>query len=41
MAESDLQTIALPTLAEAQIADLSRCAGATLMVYREGEICRR
>ena len=37
MAEYDLQTIAFPTLDEAQIADLSRCAGATLMVYRDGE----
>jgi thioredoxin reductase (NADPH) len=37
MAEYDLQTIAFPTLDEAQIADLSRCAGATLMVSRDGE----
>jgi len=37
MAEYDLQTIAFPTLDEAQIADLSRCAGATRMVYRDGE----
>jgi thioredoxin reductase (NADPH) len=37
MAEYDLQTIAFPTLDEAQIADLSRCAGATLRMYRDGE----
>src|SRR5918994_1921343 len=37
MAEYDLQTIAFPTLDEAQIADLSRCAGATLRVYQDGE----
>ncbi len=37
MAEHDLQSIAFPTLDEAQIADLSRCASATRMMYRDGE----
>jgi len=37
MAELDLQSIAFPTLDEAQIADLSRCASATLKVYGAGQ----
>ena len=37
MAEHDLQSIAFPTLDEAQIAELSRCLEATATSYRDGE----
>jgi len=37
MAEHDLQSIAFPTLDEAQIAELSRCTTATAKSYRDGE----
>ena len=37
MAEHDLQSIAFPTLAEAQIAELSRCTATTIKSYRDGE----
>ena len=38
MPEHDLESIAFPTLDEAQIATLSRCSSATPKVYRDGEI---
>ena len=37
MAEHDLQSIAFPTLDEAQIAELSRCLEATTKSYRDGQ----
>ncbi len=37
MAEHDLQTVAFPTLTEAQIAELGRCTSATPKLYRDGE----
>ncbi|MEP6888333.1 MAG: FAD-dependent oxidoreductase [Nitrospirales bacterium] len=37
MAEQDLQSIAFPTLDEAQIATLSRCLEVTTKAYRDGE----
>ena len=37
MAENALRDAAFPTLSEAQIAQLSRCAGATLKQYRAGQ----
>ena len=37
MAEHDLQSIAFPTLEEAQIDELSRCLEATTTSYRDGE----
>ena len=38
MAQHDLQSIAFPTLDEAQIEALSRCSSATPKIYRDGEI---
>ena len=37
MAEHDLQSIAFPTLNEAQIAKLSQCLEVTTKAYRDGE----
>ena len=37
MAEHDLESVAFPTLTDQQIARLARCAGATLVCYRDGE----
>jgi len=37
MAEHDLQSIAFPTLDEAQLAELSRCTTATPQWYRDGQ----
>ncbi len=37
LTEPDIQSIAFPTLDPSQIAELSRCAGATPKLYRDGE----
>jgi thioredoxin reductase len=37
MAENDLHAVAFPTLDEAQIAAVGRCAGASLKRYRDGQ----
>ena len=37
MPEHNLQSIAFPTLDEAQIAELAGCTGATPKLYRDGE----
>jgi thioredoxin reductase (NADPH) len=37
MADHDLHAVAFPTLTEAQIATLGRCAKATLQRYRDGQ----
>src|SRR5438270_13014226 len=37
MAEHDLQSVAFPTLDDAQIAELGRCTHATSHLYRDGE----
>src|SRR5437867_2620827 len=37
MAEHDLHAVAVPKLAEAQVAALGRCAGASFKRYREGQ----
>ncbi len=37
MAEHDLQTVAFPTLDEAQVATLGSCAGTSLTKYRAGQ----
>jgi thioredoxin reductase (NADPH) len=37
MAERDLHAIAFPTLDEAHIAELGRCTGAVLKLYKDGE----
>ena len=37
MAEHDLQSVAFPTLDDAQIAELGRCTHAAPHLYRDGE----
>src|SRR5438132_615681 len=37
MAEQDLRAVAFPTLDEAQVAALGRCAGGSLRHYRSGQ----
>src|SRR5882672_1859318 len=38
MAEHELRRVAFPTLTAAQMAELGRCAGASLQRYRAGEV---